>query len=451
MAVAATLLLVTTCAAQTAPEAEPLRPFVRAHVEPADHIVVGQPVRLVVEVLVPNYFLGSPQFPDLEIKNAIVVAPQERAENFSERSGSATFAGIRQSYFLYTEQPGTFHIPHAVVGVKYADAPPHATQTNVPFPDVTFRAELPAAADGMSYFLPTTKLVVQQRWSSPLSDVRTGQTVERTITVTADRLQGMLIPPAPLDAPDGLRAYPGEPVVLDQKNDRGDFLGGKRVDTVKYLIQKPGDYALPPVQLSWWDLSSNRLRTETLPAVHFTATPDPSYTAELPPEVEPAAAPQTMSANPWKPYWHWLRASWYWPLGAIAVIWAFARWLPRIFHSLRIRRDALRESEAAYFRKLIHTCEGNDARSSYAALLRWLNRTDSNQSLDEFIQRSGDAVLRNEIATLGAALYSSAPSSSWNGHRLAQSLREARGRARRKIREASKPLPELNPAGGKSA
>ena len=35
--------------------------------------MVGEPVRLVVTVLAPNYFTGSPDFPEIEIENVIVV------------------------------------------------------------------------------------------------------------------------------------------------------------------------------------------------------------------------------------------------------------------------------------------------------------------------------------------------------------------------------------------
>ncbi len=42
-------------------------PIVRARLEPSNGIIVGQTVHLVVEVLVPNYFTGSPDFPEFEV------------------------------------------------------------------------------------------------------------------------------------------------------------------------------------------------------------------------------------------------------------------------------------------------------------------------------------------------------------------------------------------------
>src|SRR5690349_13773392 len=86
-------------------------PVVRAHIEPASGILVGQPVRLVVSVYVPNYFTGSPEFPEFEIDNVIVILPQETAQNSTTNIGGITYAGITESYTIYPEQPGEFQIP----------------------------------------------------------------------------------------------------------------------------------------------------------------------------------------------------------------------------------------------------------------------------------------------------------------------------------------------------
>src|SRR5580693_2866384 len=86
------------------------QPFARAHFDPADHVVVGQPVRVIVEVLVPNYFMGGTDFPEIEIENAIVVAPQETPQNFSEQVNGQAFAGIRQTYTVYPEVARDFRL-----------------------------------------------------------------------------------------------------------------------------------------------------------------------------------------------------------------------------------------------------------------------------------------------------------------------------------------------------
>src|SRR5580698_1308532 len=439
LAVCMVLLLAAIVSAQ-APQ-----PFVRAHSDPADHVVVGQPVRVIVEVLVPNYFMGGTDFPEIEIKNAIVVAPQETPQNFSEQLNGQAFAGIRQIYTVYPEVPGDFRLPPAPVGVKYADAPPHSVQSTVPLPTLSFHASIPEAAAGLSDFLPTTKATLTQKWTPSLKSVQTGETIERTITITTEKLQGMLIPPVALDAPDGIRIYTEQPVVQDEKSDRGDFIGGRRVETAKYLIQKPGDYILPEVRLQWWDLASNRVRTGTLPAVHFAAVADVNYSPELPPTLEPEAAPQPLPPNPWRRLWLFARASWIWILCGALLLWASARWIPTLIHWLGGRREELRASEPAYFRKLTASCQRNDAQGAYVSLLRWIERSRPGASIERYLRETNASPdLRRLVDELGAHLYSPAPKTTWNGTALAKALRAHRGQLHARTQKKYA-LPPLNP------
>jgi hypothetical protein len=282
------------------------QPIVRARIEPDKGILVGQPVRLIVTILVPNYFSGAPELPEFELENAIVVLPQETPQNSNEHLGRVTYAGITETYTIYPQQPGDFQLPPADITVPYASAPPQTTVARLPLPALRFHADLPAAAKDLDYFLPTSSLIMQQKWSRPLKNLRVGDSIERTITVTATKMQAMLILPIPTEAPNGLRVYPQEPVVQDKKTDRGEFVYGQRVQSAKYFIQSEGDYTLPPIELKWWNLSTNRLVTATLPAVRFTAAANPNYVSELPPEPEAIAVTKPTQASMWTRYKFWI-------------------------------------------------------------------------------------------------------------------------------------------------
>ena len=52
------------------------QPVVRARFTPADSVLVGQPVRLTLDVLVPSFFTSAPQFPTFEIPSTITAAVQ---------------------------------------------------------------------------------------------------------------------------------------------------------------------------------------------------------------------------------------------------------------------------------------------------------------------------------------------------------------------------------------
>jgi hypothetical protein len=402
-------------------------PVVRVRLEPAKGILVGQPVRLVVSVFVPNYFTGNPDFPEFEIENAIVVLPQDRPENSNTQIGGVSYAGITETYVIYPQQAGDFHLPSAQIEVPYAVAPPKSTTARVALPKVSFHADVPAAAKNLDYFLPTTSLTIHQTWSSPLKDLRVGASVERTVTVTATKMQAMLIPPLPLDAPEGIRIYSEEPVVDDQKTARGDFVYGRRTQTAKYLIQKEGEYKLPPIELKWWNLSTNRLVTATLPAVHFTAASNPDSIAELPPEPIPTAAIPIQKASLWKRYKSEFILGAFCCIAGIVFAWISWRIFPSVYRDLRARRERRSHSEAAYFRHLRRACIRSDATQSYIWLLKWLAVASSGTSLQQNLERGDDLKLSSAVNDLTAVLFAKNPSGGrWSGKELATILKKHR-------------------------
>jgi hypothetical protein len=418
-------------------------PVVRAHLEPASGILVGQPVRLVVSVFVPNYFTGSPDFPEFELDNAIVVLPQDRPQNSNEQIGGVTYAGITETYTIYPQQPGDFRLPPAQLTVSYASAPPQSTSVHLSLPGLTFHADIPPAAQNLDYFLPTTSLTIQQRWSSPLKNLRAGDSVERTITVTAAKMQAMLIPPLPLETPDGIRVYPEEPIVQDQKTDRGDFVFGRRTQSAKYFIQRGGDYTLPAIELKWWNLSTNRLVSAVLPAVHFTAAANANYTAELPPEPEPVAALQPRHINPWVKYRFWIRVIAPCCIALAFLFWMGWRYLPRFYRYLQERRKRWEHSETAYFFNLQVACRRDHAMKAYKWLLKWIALAYPGMSIDGFLSRTSDPALESETNALGAALFTDRQI-RWHGKRMADLLKRHRRNRNRDATE-QRAWVKLNP------
>jgi BatD DUF11 like domain len=438
--VIAALLLITFDRAAVAQQ-----PVVRARLQPTQGIMVGQPVRLTVSVLVPNYFTGSPDFPEFEIENAIVVLPQDRPQNINQKIGGVAYAGITETYTIYPQQPGTFQLPPAQIAVSYASAPPKSTNAHVALPQLRFQADIPAEAKDLSYFLPTTRLTMQQKWSRPLTHVQTGDSIERTITVTATKMQGMVIPPLPFDAPAGIRVYPDEPAVQDQKSDHGEFLFGRRTQSAKYFIEKEGDYQLPAIELKWWNLSTRRIVIATLPAVHFTAVANPDFSAELPPPAEtaPVQAPRPLPF--WRRYRFWIRVVLPLVLACLLVLLLAWKYVPRLWQNVRTWQKRRNSSEAACFRRFISACRRNDARTSYHLLLRWLAVSLPGLSVQEFLSRTADPDLSSQLEFLGAALYSpDTRKGQWRGDMLAAAMTRHRKTQQQSVQNRSV-LAQLNP------
>jgi BatD DUF11 like domain len=436
-------LLLTVALVCSTVSASAQAPVLHAKLIPASKIIVGQPVRLVVEVLVPNFFTGAPDFPTFELENAIVVLPEETAENFNELVNGQPYSGIRRTYLLYPQLAGDFRLPSAQVGVVYASAPPKTAEAHLVLPPLTFHADVPTAAQGLPYFLPTTQLTLQQRWSTPLNKLRVGDTVERTITITALKMRAMLIPPLPFEAPAGVKVYSEEPKVQDQNTDRGEFVLGRRIEVAKYFLQKEGDYTLPAIELKWWDLDTSRLVTATLPAVHFVTAPNPDYVQELPPEPEIATAAPPSSASQNSLYRKIISIT-PWLLSALLLLWMAYRYIPRLTRYSKTRRKQHKQSEEVYFRTLIRACRHNDSQATYRSLLLWLGKSEFGNRLDRFLYLSNDEELTQQVNALTETIYATTPGKTWSGRTMANRLRKHRDK-RRSARQQRTELPSLNP------
>lgn len=121
---------------------------------------------------------------------------------------------------------------------------------------------VPASFSG-SHWLPARDLRLQEEWSAPLDDLTAGEPVTRTLTLVAEGVsRGQLPELAMADAP-GLRIYPDEVVTGEQATAEGVVSTSRRKFAV--IPVEPGEHAVPPLELRWWDVIADRERITRLP------------------------------------------------------------------------------------------------------------------------------------------------------------------------------------------
>jgi len=416
------------------------KPVLRARFLPSNRVAVGQPVRLQVEILVPNFFTGAPEFPPLEMDGAIVTLSEDRPEHFTDQVSGTTYAGIRRFYLIYTQQPGTFTTPVATVSVPYAAKPPETAVVKLSLPELTLSATLPAEAENLDYFLPTSRLTISQKWSSPPQDLKVGDSVSRTITVATEKTKAMLIPPIVFSAPAGVTIYTRSPSVDDQKDAVGEFKEGVRTERATYLFATPGDYVLPGMQIQWWNLSSQKLVTSKLAGTKIHVSANPAYVSEVPPEPEPNA-PIRANSVPWRSElpvisWSLLVLSTF-----VGVGWLIWHSWPRLASRYRDFVCRRRDSEVGHWDTLKKAISSNDAPRSYAALLAWLGRLGV--SLNAFQLQAHDPTLDQQLTILSQTLFQQ-QRLGWDGQALRACLSKHRRLNWASNRKPSS-LPPLNP------
>jgi hypothetical protein len=162
-------------------------------------------------------------------------------------------------------------------------------------------------------------------------------------------MQAMLIPPLPFEAPDGIRIYPEEPAVQDQKTDRGDFVFGRRIQVGKVPHPEGRRLRASGNRAEVVEPDDDRLVMATQPAVHFTEAANPGYVTELPPEPEPVAVAQPKHVSLWARYKFWIQVVAPCCIVGLVVLWIARRYLPRLLRRLQAWRLRREQSEGAYF------------------------------------------------------------------------------------------------------
>jgi hypothetical protein len=378
--------------------------------------IVGQQVEFRVDVFVDTWFAKAPQFPEIQIEDAIALLPATASINLNERIDGKFYAGQRRTYFLFPQQPGRYVIPELSPTVVPARPGNSTTETvNLSTPSVDFLARLPPdlrfQSDRPIVATPQLQLETQLKTrgssdSVQLRQLHTGDTLERTVTLTAaDTLVAMLPAISVTDIP-GLSVYPDPPKLTNQF-ERGQFTASRR-DRISYVAQQPGHYQLPEQTISWWNTRTQSLETDTLPAVEVW--------------VKPTARQMLVRLLPW------LAGL----LTLIGVLIYFRASLQTKWHRYHQHRQT---SERYRWQLLRRACLSNDPETTWSQLIAWLASTQPHTDpvlLENFLERANSSALTQTVRDLESRLFdpqnSTESSSAWSGKALLKALSQVRKR-----------------------
>jgi BatD DUF11 like domain len=443
----ALLLLQCLAAHNAGAQGSAPEPILEVAIDPP-RVVVGQKTTLRIDVMAPNYMTSPPDLPDFQLRNAIT--RQLQSVNRSEERSGTAYAGVRFKFVIYPQEPGSYAIAGQKAKVRYAAEPPATREVTIAVPRIAFQAVIPEAASGLSPFIAAKTLTVEQAIQRSSDKLKAGDSVTRVITIKAEGTPAMLLPPMTFPAIDGLALYPAQPSLQDKTGSRTDVLSSTRVDSATYMLERPGEYLLPAIDVRWWNDANQKVELAHLDSVPLQVA------------ANPAAAGATAVGDTGI---RWdlndlsdLIAD-HWPLILLAAIalaaldWSVPRAVRRIVARHRQRREAYRRSESFSFGQLRQAARSDDAKRVYFALLEWLQRFEPvapSHTIQAFTTAARDPELDHEIRAIERELFTADHGAeSWSAHQLLRSVGAARRRLRPEgARAARSGLPQqLNPVG----
>ncbi|MFK4771715.1 hypothetical protein [Rhizobium sp. ZW T2_16] len=375
------------------------QPFARASIDGSEKLVAGQQVHIVVDVFVPDFFTSPPQFPLFEVADALVTLSSDRAQNIVQTIDATQYSVIRKAYIVVPERSGSFSLPMIEVELGYsANGKSTKTVVHVALPsfDVT------ASVGPIPSMFAARRLTLTETFDRDPAHLRPGDALVRTVLVTAEDTQAMLIPPVDVGLAEGAAQYPKQPVLLDgvpqRSVGRSVETGSTRTETIVYTVPEAGLLRLPEVSYRWFDLESHSAATASLPAVEVVVAAAP---ADEPKGIAPVI--DEVPAEHGSVLWPTLLALVLIDLAAGLLAW---RYLPEVRARVRQVRKERRNSPAKMLRRLQAVIKTEDDAAIYRALQHWIGK-QGYATLADWTSSEQNTRLQTQVAILERRLFRS--------------------------------------------
>lgn len=383
--------------------------------------LVGQPLELVVNVLVPTWMPKPPVYPTFEVPSLMVRLPEKSTVSISQRVDGATWAGVRRTYRLYPLVPGTFEIPPQAFTITYADPDTRdPVVQDIPSPAVSFASTIPAAARTLDPLIVARAFTLEQTIEGE-NTLAPGDAVVRTVRATIDGTTVVMIPTlvSASDTP-GLRSYPAEPTITEAEDGRN--LSGTREEKVTYLAQSSGTATLPQIRFDWYNIDTGEIETVSVP--EFSVTVEGI--------AEPAEDGITREQL--------IRVAIGLAVLALVVL-LVRRFKPQIDAWITALRDRWHTSERYARSQVQHAIKAGDLTRTYSTLEVWVARTTLTEAE---LQPLATALAEVGKATHGTGTGAAALKRAWQ--EVSAAFRAAR-RENTRLRKSAhvNRLPPLNP------
>lgn len=252
-------------------------------------------------------------------------------------------------------------------------------------------------------WFPAESVTINATWSVDKNDIKTGEPVTRTITVTALGQLANAIPP--LSQPDisssSVKFYKDKAQLNSQKNTNGYI--STRVESEAIVVNSAGDIEMPAVSIDWFNVNSNRWEKTTLAAE--TLKVSGKTISNSMPIATPSRHIEAVQDWPSKTHWAWPLAT------AVLTLVCLLQFILLITRqpapSSKEDVNANKESETRLWKSLLLNFKGNDSNKIRSSIIAWARAAhpELNVTSLETVFSEPSSPLTLSIKKLEASLY----------------------------------------------
>lgn len=223
-----------------------------------------------------SYQLSTP------FSEGAIVKPLGKATISDGVKDSKPYQLLLRQYALFPSEAGQLRIQPSSFKANKDDGLPVSVSSKA----VNLEVLAPASQTARGYWLPAEKLTLNESWQIP-QQLKIGDTVERTITLTAQALTAEQLPLVNELAHEAVEIQLQDVELSEQVSKSG--ITAKRSETVSIKLLSAGTVQLAPIDLYWWDTANNRGAFATLPAKTLSVSPIAKPSSATSPQQQPQA------------------------------------------------------------------------------------------------------------------------------------------------------------------
>ena len=270
-------------------------------------------------------------------------------------------------------------------------------------------------------WLPASEVKLVEEWSTDPSQFKTGEPITRTLSLLSNGLTSSQLPELSIPPVTGLKQYPDQPLLKDNKQDDGII--GIRQEKIAVIPTHAGEFILPAIEIPWWNthtgkMETARIKQRSIQVAEGAVTRAPAAVISSDPQIDITPTPSMTEQQASSSFWFWLSLL----LASGWLVTTMLWWL-----STRVKKSAKKSTHQSTARSLnqaerrLHkACKDNNAQACKQALLEWGKLMYGNglTNLTDIANIAGEP-LASIIKDLNTSLYSASPG-NWSAQNMMQ-------------------------------
>lgn len=223
--------------------------FARLSVYPAQ-VVAGQSLQVTISVYTTTWFTKAPDFGEYQVPNSFTVRT-DRPQSTYETINGKRFTTLNYEYMVFPMSPGPLELPAMKVTFESPEegdykGKPVTVKTNA----VSLQIDpVPDKPEGVPFFV-AEEVRISEEWSKPLTGLKTGDVLDRTIRIEATATLAHMIPPLQQDSVSWAGIYPKIPVLSQTILE--NTVDASRIEKFTFLLEKPGTFFCPEINVHYF-------------------------------------------------------------------------------------------------------------------------------------------------------------------------------------------------------